>query len=79
MNNQNQPLFFKDGQYPRLFPDGSQRQTDMIFLVFSCRARDTRVQLNDEFCEYTWVNPNSLGDYDLNEISQDTFKRLKIL
>ena len=77
--DQIQPLLFKDGQYPKRFADGSQREIYMIFLVFSCQAVGTLVQLNDEFCEYAWVAPQSLKEFDLNEISRDTFQKLKIL
>ncbi len=33
------PFYFKDGQYPKLYPDGSREDIYMIFLVFTCRAR----------------------------------------
>ncbi len=74
-----QPLFFKDGEYPKLFPDGSWKDTYMIFLLFACRAVGKGVRLGEEFEAYAWVKGQDLGEYDLNEQTRDTFVQLGIL
>ena len=71
-----QPLFFKDGEYPKLYPDGSTKDIYMIFLLFSCRASGEAVQLGEEFEEFAWVRSADLRRYDLNEQTRDTFSRL---
>ena len=74
-----QPLFFKDGEYPKLYPDGSQQDVYMIFLLFSCRAVSKAVQLGEEFEAFAWVKAADLGQYDLNEQTRDTFVRLGMM
>ena len=74
-----QPLFFKDGEYPKLYPDGSRQDVYMIFLLFSCRAESEAVRLGEEFEEFAWVKDSDLGGYDLNEQTRDTFGRLGIV
>lgn len=74
-----QPLFFKDGKYPKLFPDGSQQDIYMIFLLFSCRALSGEVRLGDEFEACAWVKTAGLGRYDLNEQTRDTFAHLGLM
>jgi nucleoside triphosphatase len=73
------PLFFKDGEYPKLYPDGSQEDVYMIFLLFACRAAGTAVKLGEEFEACAWVSPAELGSYDLNEETRDTFIQLGVL
>ena len=73
------PLFFKDGQHLKLFPNGHSTDIYMIFLLFSCRACSVDVRLGDEFEEFAWVKRSSLQDYDLNEQTRDTFKQLGAL
>ena len=70
------PLFFKDGEYPKLFPDGSQEDIYMIFLVFACRAASEAVRLGEEFEQFAWVKGADLAQYDLNEETRDSFSRL---
>jgi nucleoside triphosphatase len=70
------PLFFKDGQHAKLFPDGSSKDIYMIFLLFSCRGCSENVRLGEEFEEYAWVKRDALGDYDLNEQTKDTMFQL---
>jgi nucleoside triphosphatase len=67
-----QPLFFKDGQYPKLYPDGSSRLIYMIFLVFSCQACSEDVTIGEEFEAYAWVKKEDLAAYDLNQETRDT-------
>lgn len=70
------PLFFKDGQHLKLFPDGSSQDIYMIFLLFVCRGCSEDVRLGDEFEEFAWVKREALKDYDLNEQTRDTFTNL---
>src|SRR5512135_575619 len=58
------PLFFKDGEHPKLFADGSQQVIYMIFLLFSCLARSNEVHLGEEFEEFAWVKSEALSKYD---------------
>ena len=71
-----QPLFFSFGRYLKYFPDGTQRELDMLFLLFSCRAASQEVRLNDEFEAYRWVGRSNLSDYDLNIETRKTFTRM---
>ncbi len=73
------PLCFTDGQYPKLYPDGSQQEIYMIFLVFACRAEGNEIRLNPEFIDYAWVEQSAFKDYALNSITIDTFKTLGLL
>jgi nucleoside triphosphatase len=72
------PLLFKDGQYPKLFPDGSRKLIYMIFLVFACRAGSNEVSLGEEFETYAWVKREHLVDFDLNPETRDTFIQLGV-
>jgi nucleoside triphosphatase len=73
-----QPLLFKDGQYPKLFPDGSRQLIYMIFLVFACRTSSVEVTVGEEFETYAWVKRKDLADYDLNPETKDTFIRMGV-
>ncbi len=73
-----QARFFKDGQYPKLFPDGSRAQVYMIFLIFTCLALETEVKLNAEFAGHAWVEAERLADYDLDEETRSTFRQLQV-
>ena len=73
------PLFFKDGEHPKLFPDGSRQDIYMIFLLFACRAAGEAVTLGEEFEQYAWVKGPELDRYDLNEQTKDTFRQLGVI
>jgi nucleoside triphosphatase len=74
------PLFFKDGLHKKTLPDGSKREIYMVFLLFECRISSTEtISLNDEFCEYAWVEPARLSSYDLNSATRETFQFLGLL
>ena len=72
------PLFFKDGQYPKQYPDGSRENVYMIFLVFSCRAGSKEVAVGEEFEAYAWVRKEDLVDYELNEETMGTFNQMGV-
>jgi len=65
--------FFSFGRYTKYFPDGAQRELDMLFLLYSCRAASQEVRLNDEFEAYRWVSQSALRDLDLNVETRKTF------
>jgi len=66
--------------HKKTFPDGSKREIYMIFLLFECRISSTEtICLNDEFCEYAWVEPVRLSSCDLNSATQETFQSLGLL
>ena len=71
-----QPLFFSYGRYVKYFPDGSQGEMDMLFLLYSCRAASQDVKLNDEFEAYQWVSRSALEDFDMNIETRKTFTRM---
>lgn len=73
-----QPLFFKDGIYPKLFADGNQKNIYMIFLIFGCRALSENVVIGEEFESYAWVGREDLAAYDLNAETRDTFIKLGV-
>ena len=70
------PLFFSDGRYAKLLPDGTRREMDMIFLLYDCRTSSTDPKLNEEFAEHAWAAPAELPRYDLNAATIATFRRL---
>jgi nucleoside triphosphatase len=51
----------------------------MIFLVFSCRAANDEVKLNNEFVEFAWVDKEALRYYDLNSATIETFSHVGVL
>ncbi len=73
------PLFFKDGEHPKLYPDGSVANVYMIFLNFLCRKASQQVMLGDEFEEHRWVKKEELKEYDLNLETRDTFQRMGLV
>jgi len=73
------PLLFKDGLHEKTFPDGSKRKIYMVFLIFECRISGHSIALNSEFCEYAWVEPALLANYDLNVATRDTFRQIGLL
>lgn len=73
------PLFFTDGQYRKSFPDGTQREVYMIFLIFSCKTNSAHLVLAPEFSDYAWVRQESLTSYDLNTATIATFQQTGII
>jgi nucleoside triphosphatase len=70
------PAFFKDGVFEKLYIDGSTRAMYLIFLVFHCAAISRDIILNEEFSEFRWVRQGDLAGMDLNEVTQDTLRRM---
>ena len=70
------PAFFKDGQYKKIFEDGSKRQVYMIFLLFHCKAADETIILNDEFSDYKWVREYEVNELVMNSETVDTLERI---
>jgi nucleoside triphosphatase len=74
-----EPLFFKDGVFPKLYPDGRREEIYMIFLVFACQSLGQEVRLNEELEAYDWVEPDALHGYDLNDTTRDTLRQAGLL
>ena len=74
-----EPLFFTDGTYPKMFPDGARRSIYMVFLLFRCLAEPGEVRLNPEFEEVAWVPKERLSSYRLNQATVSTFSRLGLV
>lgn len=70
-----EPLFFTDGLYTKIFPDGNRQEIYMVFLVFNCLACSREITLNSEFETFAWVSSDSLKDFDLNIETRKTFQR----
>src|SRR5262245_26784281 len=73
------PLFFKDGSFSKVLPDGSRRELYMVFLLFECRIGEGPIVLNEEFTEHLWAAPSTLPSLDLNVATVDTFRQLGLL
>ncbi len=74
-----QPLFFRDGTYPKLSPDGSSKNIYMIFLIFTCRACSKDVVIGEEFEAAAWVKSEDLANYDMNVETRRTFVEMGLL
>jgi nucleoside triphosphatase len=73
------PLHFKEGVEAKHLGRGQEVSVPMVYLLFSCTAATTNVNLNDEFVEFAWVMPSELPQVDLNAETIRTFKELGIL
>lgn len=73
------PLFFTDDLREKTFSDGRREEIYMIYLLYECWVQGDRVKLNPEFEDHAWISPHQLADYDLNEATRDTFRRLGFL
>lgn len=74
------PLFFKDGTHEKTVPGEGRIALYMVFLLFDCRVDSTRpIRLNDEFCEFAWVEASRLGEYDLNSATRETFAEMGLI
>jgi nucleoside triphosphatase len=74
------PLFFEDGVHEKTLPGKGRVPISMVFLLFDCRIDPGQsIQLNEEFCDFSWVEPGRLGEYDLNSATRETFASLGLL
>lgn len=71
------PMFFSDGRIIKSFLGGDRREFYMVFLIFACRPVEGEIHLNAEFSECAWVDPASLGAYDLNSATRETLERAR--
>jgi nucleoside triphosphatase len=74
-----EPAAFRDDIHLKTFADGTRQEIHMIYLIFHCKADREVVKLNAEFTEHCWVPPGSLGEYDLNEATRQTFTELDLM
>lgn len=63
---------FKDAVRDKLYPDGRRETFHMVFTIFHCRAASTDIRLSDEFEAFKWVDPDSLDELNLDEMTRDT-------
>ncbi len=50
-----------------------------MFLIFNCRAKNTKIIINDYFEIYAWVMKEDLYKYDLNEATKITLKQKNLI
>lgn len=73
------PWTFRDDIRVKTFPDGIKEEIYMIYLIFTCQAKNQTITLNDEFERYAWVCKEDLTKYDLNEATRITLKQRGLL
>ncbi|WP_336219386.1 nucleoside triphosphatase NudI [Citrobacter amalonaticus] len=66
------PWTFSDDIRTKTYPDGSQEELYMIYLIFDCVAANRAVHINEEFQAFAWVRPEELSKYDLNIATRKT-------
>ena len=69
-----EPLYFTDTVADKYYADGSKETIYMIYLVFDCVAMNGEIKLNEEFIESTWVKPEKLNNFDINQACIKTFE-----
>lgn len=74
------PLFFSDGTHEKTRPGRDRALLYMVFLLFDCRIDAAGpIRLNEEFCEFAWVEPSALVEFDLNSATRETLSTLGLL
>jgi nucleoside triphosphatase len=68
------PWTFRDDMRKKIYPDNQIADVYMIYLIFDCLAKNSEIDLNDEFEAYAWVKPSLLINYDLNDATNITFR-----
>jgi nucleoside triphosphatase len=74
-----QPWSFRDDRRIKKYPEGSEEEIYMIYLIFDCLALNQNIRINDEFEAYAWVKKSELASYDLNEATRLTFEKKGML
>lgn len=73
------PWTFRDDIRVKTFLDGTKEEIYMIYLIFTCQAKNKAVTLNEEFESYAWIRQEDLPEYDLNEATRITLKQRGLL
>jgi nucleoside triphosphatase len=73
------PWTFSDDIRTKTYPDGSQEEIYMIYLIFDCIAANRDVHINEEFQAFAWVKPEDLPKYDLNVATVKTLRTKGLL
>lgn len=73
------PWIFRDDIRVKTYLDGTREEIYMIYLIFTCQAKNTEITLNEEFESYAWVRKEDLAKYDLNEATRITLKQRGLL
>ncbi|CAQ83322.1 MULTISPECIES: nucleoside triphosphatase NudI [Photorhabdus] len=74
-----EPWTFRDDIRVKTYEDGSTEEIYMIYLIFNCYAKNTKIIINDEFESYAWVMKEDLYKYDLNEATKITLKQRNLI
>ncbi|MCK4927260.1 MAG: NUDIX domain-containing protein [Candidatus Aenigmarchaeota archaeon] len=53
-----------------IFSKDYHKRKHLVFIDFSCRAKSSRIILNDELQEYIWTGPGRALQLDLNQFTR---------
>lgn len=73
------PLGFSDDTAIKLFADGRKEELYMIYLYFECLAEDEKIELNQEFEDYAWINEKTYRDYEIGEYTMGTLRQYGVI
>ncbi|WP_038183528.1 nucleoside triphosphatase NudI [Vibrio rhizosphaerae] len=73
------PWTFRDDTRIKTYPDGSQEEIYMIYLIFDCESANRQIAINDEFQEFKWASIDELPTLDLNDATKVTFAQKGLL
>lgn len=73
------PWTFRDDVRRKTYPDGSQEDIYMIYLIFDCITTNRDVVFNEEFQQIAWVTPEEIKSMDLNAATRFTFQQKGLL
>lgn len=67
------PWAFRDDIRTKTYPDGTNEDIYMIYLIFDCVSANRDITFNEEFQEIIWVPKDAIKNMDLNEATRITF------
>ncbi|MGO4743742.1 nucleoside triphosphatase NudI [Serratia quinivorans] len=73
------PWTFRDDVRIKTYPDGTKEPIYMLYLIFDCVSANRQITFNEEFQEVAWIQPDKIGELDLNEATRITFAQKGIL
>ena len=74
-----EPLYFKGRVHEKLLPSGERRTMYMVFLIYACTTDGRDPVINEEFDAFTWIAPDEIDAYDLNEETRTTLRQVGVL
>lgn len=69
------PWAFRDDIRTKTYPNGTNEEIYMIYLIFDCISANRDVDFNEEFQDIVWVSPGAMRNMDLNEATKITFSQ----